>query len=503
MSKKIAILSDITFDLIIKELKKNQDLDICFYQFDSIIPTLFSRNESLVSSDIVLIHSDAYFHQYDAEAIDELYDAVHHFALTFKGKIVFSNAISAFPSTNLKYSFSGISDLFFTEKREFLFQLDNVFVFDFQNIIARIGIQQSYHFKLGHLYQMPYTKFVLTQIIVELPKLFDFLTTQEKKVIILDCDNTLWGGVIGEDGLEGVQINKNQKGILYLHFQQFIRQKMKEGFLLAICSKNNENDVKEAFEKLNMPLQWTDFVAVRINWEAKVENLKSIATQLNVGLESFIFIDDSDFEIQSIRTLLPEVCALQINTSYDDFIQLKEHFAFKRKRILSEDLKKTEDYKVEAQRQQFQTQVSDFQEYIKSLQIKMEFFINEKSHFVRYAQMTEKTNQFNFNKEVFSVNDLESYTENRNLVYGLSVSDRFGDYGLIGLILVDVQQNEADIRNYLMSCRALGRRIEFDFWDYITNDIKDRKLNLNKVCFKKTEKNKPAQDFLEQINRQV
>lgn len=500
MSKKIAIISDITFDLIIKDLEKKYELPTTYYQFDSIIPTLMSQAQMLSDFDFVFVHSDAFFHQLDSDYLNEFYQTLNHFSNQLKGKLIVSNTLSAFPTTNLKNSIAKQSDLMLQAKLELLIQNPNVYIFDFQEIIFNLGIKNAYHFKLGHLYQMPYTKAVLNQLSEKIAQNINFLQSQEKKVIVLDCDNTLWGGVVGEDGIDGIQINKNAKGILYLHFQLFIKQKMKEGFLLAICSKNNENDVKEAFDTKNMPLKWSDFVSVRINWDAKVQNLKSIAEELNLGLESFIFIDDSDFEVQSVKEFLPQISTFQMTNSYEDFINLKEEFIFKKKRVLAEDIKKSEDYKIEAQRKQLQSQVIDLEDYIKSLDIQTTYFLNEKSHIERYAQMTEKTNQFNFNKEVFDVKALEQYITDGNLIYGLSVTDRFGDYGIIGLILVDVQQDKANIRNYLMSCRALGRKIEFNFWEYIKQDINHKGLIFNEINFKKTEKNQPAQIFLQQIN---
>jgi FkbH-like protein len=496
----IAILSDITFDLIIKDLEKKYELPIAFYQFDSIIPTLMSQAQMLSDFDVVFVHSDAFFHQSDSDYLNELYLALLHFSQHLKGKLIVSNTLNAFPTTNLKNSIAKQSDLMLKANLDRLIESKNTYIFDFQDIIFNIGIKNAYHFKLGHLYQMPYTKLVLSVLSEKIASYIQFLQAQEKKVIVLDCDNTLWGGVVGEDGFDGIQINKNAKGILYLHFQLFIKQKMKEGFLLAICSKNNENDVKEVFDKKNMPLQWADFVSVRINWDTKVQNLKSIAEELNLGLESFIFIDDSDFEVQSVKEFLPQISTFQMTNIYDDFINLKEAFVFKKKRILAEDLKKSEDYKIEAQRKQLQTQVVDLEDYIKSLNIQATYFLNEKSHIERYAQMTEKTNQFNFNKEIFDVKALEQYIADGNLVYGLSVTDRFGDYGIIALILVDVQQDKANLRNYLMSCRALGRKIEFNFWNYVKQDIQNKGLIFNEIHFKKTEKNQPAQIFLQQIN---
>ena len=178
---------------------------------------------------------------------------------------------------------------------------------------------------------------------------------------MIDCDNTLWKGILGEDGLEGIQCNKNAQGVLFFHFQEFLLEKKKEGFILGLCSKNNEEDVKEAFEKLNMPLKWDDFIIKKVNWQNKAENLKAAAKELNIGTDSFIFIDDNEFELQSVNSMLPEIHTQKADDrTMMSFYNYAMIIAFKRKRLTKEDLEKNEQYIAEQQRNNAKESVAFF-----------------------------------------------------------------------------------------------------------------------------------------------
>ena len=288
---------------------------------------------------------------------------------------------------------------------------------------------------------------------------------------------------------------------MFFQFQEFLMEKKKEGFILGLCSKNNEQDVKEAFAKLNMPLKWEDFLIKKVNWSNKAENLKDAATELNIGLDSMIFIDDNEFELQSVKSMLPEVNVLKLENDYEAFLLLTDNYLFKRKRLTKEDLEKSEQYAAEQQRNKIKESVQSFDQYLESLEIKLDITINNTSDYPRLSQLTEKTNQFNFNKEAFTIMAIEQFVSDGNLVYGLRVSDKFGDYGLVGLILAEVKQKQATVRNFLLSCRALGRLIEDDFLKFVINDLDKKGLVFQEIKFKETPKNAPAKMFLDKFKK--
>jgi FkbH-like protein len=375
-------------------------------------------------------------------------------------------------------------------------------MYDFNRSVFGLGIDRSYNFNLGHLYQMPYTKELIDVVTYQIKAYLDFLILPERKAIFLDCDNTLWNGIVGEDGVNGIRCDKNSEGIVYYYFQQFLLKKKKEGFLLCLCSKNNEDEVKNAFEELNMPLKWADFIIKKINWEDKPNNLKAAANELNIGTESFIFIDDSDFELQYVNSILPEIKILKFEKNYKQFLNLIDDFAFKRKVLTPEDFEKNKQYIAEKERKELQINSISFDRYLKSLEIKLEISVNNLNDLVRLSQLTEKTNQFNFNKEHFSVKQLEEFIKDNNLIYSLKVSDKFSDYGTVGLILIEVKGEKAVLRNYLMSCRALGRNIENDFFQNVKILLKDKKIEIDSIIFNESSKNEPAKQFYQKIKNE-
>jgi FkbH-like protein len=496
---KITVLSDVTFEPVLKQLSQHADLSIQKYIYaDKIVPELLTISPHLKEMDVLIIYFDSYFYRYPDEYIVEILNIVKNIASGFTGDILLSNNLVNGRHNSILKSNIGQQEQVIIEQESAvkgILQSSNVYFYDIKKIISRIGLQNIYNFKLGFLYQMPYKKEYITMLSTELSLIIRFLKTPEKKAIFLDCDNTLWKGILGEDGLEGIQCDRNDKGVLFFHFQEFLLEKKKEGFILGLCSKNNDQDVKEAFENLNMPLKWDDFLVKKVNWKNKSENLKEAADELNIGLDSFILIDDSDFEIQSVRSIIPEVNTLKLTEDYDEFLQLTDNYLFKRKRLTAEDLGKNEQYIAEQKRSRAKTTVQSFEEYVEGLAIIQEVSINNFNDFPRLSQLTEKTNQFNFNKEPFSIAGLEKFAGDGNLIYGLRVSDKFGDYGLVGLILIEKQDTQATLRNFLLSCRALGRLIEDVFYNFVLKDLNEKGIELNKIIFSETSKNAPAKTF--------
>jgi FkbH-like protein len=219
---------------------------------------------------------------------------------------------------------------------------------------------------------MPYTKLFLTKFSEKLLSACKQWKGSEKKVIVLDCDNTLWRGIVGEDGIDGILCDLNSQGIVYYHFQQFLKLKKEQGFILAICSKNNESDVLQAFNEKRMPLNWNDFSIRKVNWNHKNDNIHEISRELNLGLDSFIFIDDSDFELQRIKDIYPEIRTIKMTNSYDNLSDIVNDNIFQKKFITDEDKRKAEQYFQESMRLDLLSSSISFDEYVTSLEIKIE-----------------------------------------------------------------------------------------------------------------------------------
>ena len=330
------------------------------------------------------------------------------------------------------------------------------------------------------------------------------IENKRKKCLILDLDNTLWGGILGEDGLENLKIGDTYPGLAYLHFQEAILEAANAGVILAICSKNNEEDVMEVFEKHPFQIiKLNNISAHRINWQDKATNIQEIADELNIGLDSIIFIDDNPVERERVKQMIPEVIVPDFPAS--PFLMVS-HFkniyeeTFQSYRLTNEDLNKTNQYISNAERSLFKKTFTSVEDYLESLN--MELNIYEASNFTipRIAQMTQKTNQFNLTTKRYTEEDIKNIILNGGLVYCVSVKDKFGDNGISILAIIQIEDNTAFVDSFLLSCRILGRNIEAAFLNYVINVLKEKKVTQLKSTYIPSNKNKQTENFFEKMN---
>lgn len=325
----------------------------------------------------------------------------------------------------------------------------------------------------------------------------DSIALKRKKCIVLDLDNTLWGGVLGEDGISGIKIGGDYPGKAFVFFQKSLLQLSKAGVLLTVCSKNNEADVLEAWEKNPfMVLKKEHFAAYRINWKDKATNIKELAEELNVGLDSFVFVDDNPTERELIKQMLPMVSVPEFPAqSYElpmFFKKVVEDY-FKVFTITEEDKKKTEQYKANAARAQAQHSFADYEAFIESLNIQITIEMANEFNIPRIAQMTQKTNQFNLTTKRYTDADVRGFLAADWKIWCVSVSDRFGDNGITGCIMV----NGDTVDTFLLSCRILGKGIEKAFIKKILALLRERGLSIVKAHYIPTAKNAQVADFFE------
>ncbi len=327
---------------------------------------------------------------------------------------------------------------------------------------------------------------------------------QRKKCLVLDLDNTLWGGVLGEDGIAGIKIGGDYPGKAYSYFQQALIELAKNGVILTVCSKNNELDVLEAWAKNPFITLKDNYIsAYRINWENKADNLVALSKELNIGLDSFVFIDDNPTERELVKQMLPMVEVPDFpDQPYQLPLLIKEITSkyFGVYSITDEDRKKGEQYKANRERQSEVGRFVNFEDYLHSLQINITIESATEFTIPRVAQMTQKTNQFNLTTQRYTDSDIRSFITNGGLVYTLSVSDKFGDSGVTGCcILCKDGADNYYIDTLLLSCRILGKRIEESFVKSITNRLYD--VGARRVYSKyiPTAKNSQVADFYERV----
>ena len=283
-------------------------------------------------------------------------------------------------------------------------------------------------------------------------------------MIICDLDNTLWGGVVGDDGPQNIKLGgPDPLGECFHAFQVGLKGLRSRGILLAVCSKNNEELALSVIdEHPAMALRRSDFATWRINWKDKAENLLEIADDLNLGLDSFVFLDDSPQERDQVRQLLPQVFTPDLPQSASEYAPfLASLNCFETSNLGKEDLGRTQMYQAERGRKEALELSGGVEDWLGSLEIKVEAAPLRRESLPRAAQLLNKTNQFNLTLRRLDEKSFWDWAENpENSIYIFNVSDRFGDLGLVGLSSISMHGTEARIADFVMSCRVMGKKVE-------------------------------------------
>lgn len=348
--------------------------------------------------------------------------------------------------------------------------------------------------KIGHI---PYNQETNKAICLESCRTLHTLIRRPYKVIVVDCDNTLWDGVCGEDGYNNIKLTAAN-----IYLQKKLSILSKQGFLICLCSKNVESDVQVVFEKReDFILQMSDLAACKINWQRKSQNIRELSNILNISLDDFIFIDDNPMEIAEVSTELPQVLCLEFPRE-----EALAHNLIKNAWCLDIhansdfDANRTKFYQDNAQREQLKGSSDSFETFLSKLEIEMSFSKITSEDHPRISQLTQRTNQFNFTTIRRSINELEILLTDQSILgYKVSVKDRFGDYGLVGAVIIHNKNTNVFIDTFLLSCRVLGKGIEHKLINEIGKVIIENNLQVVDIIFDKTQKNQPALDFINNI----
>lgn len=373
----------------------------------------------------------------------------------------------------------------------------NVKVLDIREFTRMYPATEVIDWKFWFISQMGINPKVTKTFIEWWSRKLDEIALKRKKCMVLDLDNTLWGGVLGEDGIDGIKLGGDYPGKAFHYWQEALLELSKSGVILAICSKNNEADVLEVWEKNPfMVLKKDNFATWRINWTDKATNIKEMAYELNIGLDSFVFVDDNPTERELIRQVLPMVEVPEFPLQPYDlpvfFKEIVEKY-FRVYSVTNEDKKKTEQYKANAQRAQAQRSFVDFDAFLESLDIQIAIEAANEFNIPRIAQMTQKTNQFNLTTKRYTDADVRQFVEQGWKIWCISVADKFGDNGITGVIFV----NDDTIDSFLLSCRILGKGIEEAFLKTVLAILKSEGIETVRASYVPTAKNAQVKDFYE------
>ncbi|MHB9074520.1 MAG: HAD-IIIC family phosphatase [Desulfobaccales bacterium] len=378
----------------------------------------------------------------------------------------------------------------------------NGFWVDLNLCIARLGISRFYDQRYWHMARAPYSREALFEIASEDFKFIRSLKGKNKKCLVLDCDNVLWGGIIGEDGLEGIKLGKEYPGSPYVEFQQEVVNLYNRGIIIALCSKNNEDDVWHIFNNHpDMVLKEEHIAIAKLNWNDKAANLKQISSYLNIGLDSMVFIDDSEFEVNLIREVLPEVTIIHCPSK--NAVVFRDMLAscglFDSLNFSEEDKQRGVMYKAEAGRKKLMTESTDMINYYRSLEMVLEIYVADDFSIPRIVQLTQRTNQFNLTTRRYSESDIKDFASDSDVdMVFLRLKDRFGDSGITGCCILKFVNEVAIIDTFLLSCRILGRGVEDAFLIQMLKRAKKRgsKIVVGEYCA--TRKNSQVEHFFEQ-----
>lgn len=378
-----------------------------------------------------------------------------------------------------------------------------VFLLDLQRIQNQLGRLNFYDPKLYYIAKMPISLMALPAAARCVTDVIMVLMGRVRKCIVLDLDNTLWGGVIGDDGLNGIQLGELGLGRAYTDLQRWLKELRRRGVLLTVCSKNERETALEPFEKHpEMVLRLEDIALFVANWEDKAANIRFIQQTLNIGMDSMVFLDDNPFEREAVRALIPDICVPELPEDPAQYLEyLRGLNLFNTLSYSDVDQIRTQQYQAESGRIQAQQQFATYEDYLDSLEMTAVAAPFDSFHLPRAAQLTQRSNQFNLRTVRYTAADLQQLTQDPDyLTLYFTLEDRFGDYGLIGVVILKrIDAQTAFVDTWLMSCRVLKRGMEEFIADKLVRTAQEHGYRQVIGEYLPTVKNKMVSQLYEQM----
>lgn len=508
--KKIALLSNITVDLLIAALRQYaitqpQGFDTWVQEALNPASPLWRENPDAVV--VLLDGTEARswkdrnegeeriaFWKSGVRALVSGFASIPIFVSTVDFR---ENRIKALSERMCKYAWGNDWYQFVQDLAE---SRGNVYVLDLVDTIAEIGRERFYSNKMWYMSSMPYARDGLKAVAQELDRALGSAFQPRKKIIALDLDNTLWGGVVGEDGVDGIELSDHKEGQRYYDFQRQLLEMKNRGILLALNSKNNPEDAEAAMQNHpHMLLRDEDFVCRKINWENKASNLKAMERELNLTEGGFIFIDDNPAEREIVKGACPEALVPDFPRDTTELLPFAEEIWLDHCRplhVLREDAEKTQMYQNDAKRRQEQSESLSLDDYLAKLKIRADIHRMRPEERERVLQLIQKTNQFNVTTKRYAPRELDAIEKNPNdRIYVLRSADKYGDNGLCGVLILMREGMDTHIDTFLMSCRVMGRKLEDVILDKIASAYPGRLT----AVFLPTAKNAPVRDLYDRL----
>lgn len=376
-------------------------------------------------------------------------------------------------------------------------EFNNVYLLDYDGLVRRRG-DEAFHDPMKWMTaRMPIAAAEWVHLAREWLRFLCPLSGRICKALAVDLDNTLWGGVVGEDGFDGIKLDDQYPGAAYLDLQRAMLDLHRRGVLLAICSKNNPAEALDIIDRHpGMLLRREHFAAIRINWDEKSQSVREIARELNVGTDAIAFLDDNPVEREGVRRQVPEVTVIELPADPMRYGRvLRESPVFERLELTADDRQRGRYYAEQRERDELRQGAGSLEDFYRSLQMRVHIAPLAPGTLARAAQLTQKTNQFNLTTRRYTEQQLSEMLPPRWSVYTLRAEDRFGDNGVVGLAILKFDADAAEIDTFLLSCRVIGRTIETAFLAALAQAAAEREAARFVGWFYVSAKNAPARDF--------
>lgn len=379
---------------------------------------------------------------------------------------------------------------------------NSLFINDINYLSASIGLKNWFDKHIWYTAKYAISFDSIPTLSNNIVNIISAIFGKTKKCLVLDLDNTCWGGIIGDDGINGIRLgNVSASGEAYMVFQHYTKELKQRGVLLAVCSKNEYDIAKDGFTHSESVLAFEDFISFKANWNPKHKNIEIIADEINIGLDSLVFIDDNAVERNIVESQLPTVSVPNVGDDVLNFIEyIEQNGYFETGSLSADDVNRNKFYSENQQRAKELSVFENYQDFLYSLAMEAEIKPFSDIYFDRITQLINKTNQFNLTTKRYTVTEVEAITSSENFIplYGKLI-DKFGDNGLISIIIGEITDDKCIIDTLLMSCRVLKRDMEFAMLDLLVEECKKRNIKELLGTYIRTPKNNMVANLYEEF----
>ncbi|MDD2435200.1 MAG: HAD-IIIC family phosphatase [Bacilli bacterium] len=485
----------------IEYLFKNKN-NVAFSGYDEI------SNSYSNSDQLLFFYFIPYNYNTDEQLtlINDYYSRIENIVNSNKDKTIYIVTLHNYFNESLIFSDNSLNNSIntFNEK---IYQIGkNTKIIDINNFFIEHPTAATIDMKYYYLYNCIIHPKYSNDFYEWFNKEIEISTTTRKKCLIVDLDNTIWGGILGEDGIESLKISGSYPGNAYNDFQKLILELKKIGIILCICTKNNEKDVIECFEKRDdLILKLDDFTICSASWDRKDKQMSSVIERLNISFDSVVFLDDNPTERELVKSSLKEITVLDFPEEpylLTKYFSKEFRLLFGLNTLSDEDKVKSEQYKKKIMSDNHKLQFKSDEDFIKSLNLKIEYQEMNNYNKQRIEQLINKTNQFNLTTKRYDLNQLEKLKKD-SLICCISVADKFGDLGITGIAIVKLEKDVATIDSFMLSCRILGKKIEYLFLKIIMNKLFEKNITTYNAKYIKSEKNAQTENFYENFGYEI